>query len=189
VSAFTERHYRHFNASALKDAADGYRTYLDSGGVMLMTIGGAMSTADLGVSLAEMIRVGKANAICSNGANLEEDVFNLVAHDHYERIPGYRELSAADEQALLARHLNRVTDTCIPEHEAMSCASSSSRCPRSCVANTNTLRRPTSQSCGLPATPHASPLSTTPCGIMCRAISFLTPAYATKRIVLRPADS
>jgi deoxyhypusine synthase len=119
VSAFIERHYRHFNAAALKDAANGYRAHLDAGGVMLMTIGGAMSTAELGVSLAEMIRAGKVHAICCTGANLEEDVFNLVAHDHYERIPRYRELSAADEQALLGRHLNRVTDTCIPEHEAM----------------------------------------------------------------------
>ena len=93
VSAFIERHYRHFNAAALKDAANGYRAHLDAGGVMLMTIGGAMSTAELGVSLAEMIRAGKVHAICCTGANLEEDVFNLVAHDHYERIPRYRELT------------------------------------------------------------------------------------------------
>jgi deoxyhypusine synthase len=35
------------------------------------------------------------------------------------RVPNYRELSASDEQALLERNLNRVTDTCIPEEEAM----------------------------------------------------------------------
>src|SRR5476651_2391462 len=86
---------------------------------MLVTLGGAMSTAELGISLAEMIRAGKIHAICCTGANLEEDVFNLVAHSHYERIPGYRDLTRADEQALLDRHLNRVTDTCIPEEEAM----------------------------------------------------------------------
>ena len=86
---------------------------------MLVTLAGAMSTAELGCSLAEMIRQGKVTGISCTGANLEEDVFNLVAHDHYERVPHYRELSAADEQALLDRHLNRVTDTCIPEHEAM----------------------------------------------------------------------
>ncbi|MES1256480.1 MAG: deoxyhypusine synthase family protein, partial [Acidobacteriota bacterium] len=51
--------------------------------------------------------------------NLEEDVFNLVAHSHYERLPHYRDLTRADEQALLERHMNRVTDTCIPEEEAM----------------------------------------------------------------------
>jgi deoxyhypusine synthase len=119
ITAFIERHYRHFNAAALKDAADGYKAHLEKGGVMLMTIGGAMSTAELGVSLAEMIRAGKVHAISCTGANLEEDVFNLVAHDHYERIPNYRDLTPADEQALLDRHMNRVTDTCIPEHEAM----------------------------------------------------------------------
>jgi deoxyhypusine synthase len=86
---------------------------------MLLTLAGAMSTAELGVSLAEMIRRGKVHGICCTGANLEEDVFNLVAHSHYERIPHYRDLTPADERALLERHMNRVTDTCIPEHEAM----------------------------------------------------------------------
>jgi len=86
---------------------------------MLVTVAGAMSTAELGISLAEMIRRGKIQGICCTGANLEEDVFNLVAHDHYERVPHYRDLTPADEQALLERHMNRVTDTCIPEMEAM----------------------------------------------------------------------
>jgi deoxyhypusine synthase len=86
---------------------------------MMVTLAGAMSTAELGLSLAEMIRRGKVQAISCTGANLEEDIFNLVAHDHYERIPGYRDLTAADEENLLARHLNRVTDTCIPEEEAI----------------------------------------------------------------------
>jgi deoxyhypusine synthase len=119
ISAFIERHYRHFNSATLKDAADAYVRHLDAGGRMLVTLAGAMSTAEIGVSLAEMIRRGKVHAICCTGANLEEDLFNLVAHDHYERIPRYRELTRADEQALLDRHLNRVTDTCIPEEEAM----------------------------------------------------------------------
>jgi len=119
ISAFIERHYRHFNAATLKDAADAYVRHLDAGGKMLVTLAGAMSTAEIGVSLAEMIRRGTVHAICCTGANLEEDLFNLVAHDHYERIPRYRELTRADEQALLERHLNRVTDTCIPEEEAM----------------------------------------------------------------------
>jgi deoxyhypusine synthase len=119
ISAFLRRHFRHFNAAALLDAAEGYRRHLDSGGQMLVALAGAMSTAELGISLAEMIRRNKVHAISCTGANLEEDVFNLVAHDHYERIPHYRELSAADEEALLHRQLNRVTDTCIPEEEAM----------------------------------------------------------------------
>ena len=119
ISEFITHHYRHFNSAALVDAATGYRTHLDGGGRMLVCLAGAMSTAELGLSLAEMIRQDKVHAISCTGANLEEDLFNLVAHDHYVRIPHYRELSAQDEQALLDRQLNRVTDTCIPEEEAM----------------------------------------------------------------------
>lgn len=119
ITNFIDTHYRHFNAAALKDAADAYIRHLDEGGIMLVTLAGAMSTAELGISLAEMIRQGKVHGIVCTGANLEEDVFNLVAHDFYERIPNYRDLTPADEQALLDRHMNRVTDTCIPEMEAM----------------------------------------------------------------------
>jgi deoxyhypusine synthase len=119
VSDFIRRHYRHFNSAALIDAADGYRKHVGSGGQMMITLAGAMSTAELGISLAEMIRREQVHSICCTGANLEEDVFNLIAHDHYERVPQYRYLSAADEQDLLDRQLNRVTDTCIPEEEAM----------------------------------------------------------------------
>jgi deoxyhypusine synthase len=119
VSKFLARHYRHFNAASLLDAAKGYDAHLKAGGKMLVTLAGAMSTAELGISLAEMIRRDKVHAVVCTGANLEEDVFNLVAHDSYERVPNYRDLSAADEQALLDRHMNRVTDTCIPEMEAM----------------------------------------------------------------------
>jgi len=119
VTTFLRHHYRHFNAAALIDAADGYRAHLDAGGKMMVTLAGAMSTAELGLSLAEMIRQGKVAAITCTGANLEEDIFNLVAHDFYERVPNYRDLTPADEEALLARHMNRVTDTCIPEMEAM----------------------------------------------------------------------
>ncbi|HRJ71315.1 MAG TPA: deoxyhypusine synthase family protein [Terrimicrobiaceae bacterium] len=119
VSQFIAHHFRHFNAAALREAADAYVQHLDGGGQMLMTLAGAMSTAELGLSLAEMIRQDKVHAICCTGANLEEDVFNLVAHDFYERVPHYRDLTPRDEAALLARHMNRVTDTCIPEAEAM----------------------------------------------------------------------
>src|SRR6478609_3960628 len=119
ISTFIKHHYRHFNAAALVDAAEGYKKHVENGGKMFVTLGGAMSTAELGLSLAEMIRQDKVHGICCTGANLEEDVFNLVAHDHYERVPHYRDLTPADEASLLARHMNRVTDTCIPEMEAM----------------------------------------------------------------------
>jgi deoxyhypusine synthase len=119
VKNFIKTHYRHFNAAALLDAAEDYKKLIDSGGKMFLTMGGAMSTAELGISLAEMIRQDKVQAITCTGANLEEDVFNLVAHDYYKRIPNYRDLTAADEKELLDKKLNRVTDTCIPEEEAM----------------------------------------------------------------------
>src|SRR5258707_14572003 len=119
ISDFISHHYRHFNAAMLKDAAQGYKTHLDKGGKMLVTLAGAMSTAELGLSLAEMIRQDKVHGICTTGANLEEDIFNLVAHNHYERVPHYRNLSDAEEVALRERGMNRVTDNCIPEEEAM----------------------------------------------------------------------
>ena len=119
ITNFIDHHYRHFNAAALKDGAVGYKKHIDEGGQMLVTLAGAMSSAELGLSLAEMIRQGKVHAISCTGANLEEDVYNLVAHDHYVRIPNYRDLTPEDEQKLLEKHLNRVTDTCIPEEEAI----------------------------------------------------------------------
>ena len=119
VARFVRNHYRHFNAASVVDAADAYIRHLAAGGKMMITLAGAMSTAELGLSLAEMIRAGKVHAITCTGANLEEDLFNLVAHDHYVRVPHYREMGPTDEKALLDRHLNRVTDTCIPEAEAI----------------------------------------------------------------------
>lgn len=119
ITNFLKNNFKHFNAASLIDAAEGYVNHLEQGNKMLITLAGAMSTAELGISLAEMIRAGKVHAICCTGANLEEDIFNLVAHDYYERIPHYRDLSPQEEQALLDRHMNRVTDTCIPEMEAM----------------------------------------------------------------------
>jgi deoxyhypusine synthase len=119
VRAFVRRHFRHFNSSVLVDAATAYRAHVENGGRMMVTLAGAMSTAEIGLSLAEMIRQDKVHAICCTGANLEEDVFNLVAHDFYRRLPHYRDLTPQDELRLLENHLNRVTDTCIPEGEAM----------------------------------------------------------------------
>jgi deoxyhypusine synthase len=119
ITQFLETHFKHFNAAALVDAAAAYKKHLDSGNEMFVAMAGAMSTGELGISLAEMIRQGKVAAICCTGANLEEDIFNLVAHKHYKRIPNYRDLTAQDELALLEKHLNRVTDTCIPEEEAI----------------------------------------------------------------------
>jgi len=118
ITNFLKHHYKHFNAAALIDAAEGYKTHLLEGGKMMVTLAGAMSTAELGKSLAEMIRQDKVHIISCTGANLEEDIMNLVAHSHYKRVPNYRDLSPQDEWDLLENHYNRVTDTCIPEEEA-----------------------------------------------------------------------
>lgn len=118
ISQFIEKNFLHFNAAALIDAAKGYETHLEEGGKMLVSLAGAMSTAELGISLAEMIRQDKVAIISCTGANLEEDIMNLVAHSHYKRIPNYRDLSPQEEWDLLENHYNRVTDTCIPEEEA-----------------------------------------------------------------------
>ena len=118
IKDFIKEHYKHFNAAALVDAAEGYITHMDEGGKMMITLAGAMSTAELGKSLAEMIRQDKVQIISCTGANLEEDIMNLVAHSHYKRVPNYRDLSPQDEWDLLENHYNRVTDTCIPEEEA-----------------------------------------------------------------------
>jgi len=119
ISDFLRHNFRHFNAAAMIDASDAYVRHLENNGKMMITLAGAMSTAELGISLAEMIRQDKVQIISCTGANLEEDLFNLVAHDYYERVPHYRDLTPDDEAALLVRHMNRVTDTCIPEEEAM----------------------------------------------------------------------
>ena len=119
VKEFLRHHYRHFNAAVIVDASQAYVDHLKGGGKMFVTLAGAMSTGELGISLAEMIREGKVHGICSTGANLEEDIFNLLAHDHYRRVPNYRNLTAEEEVSLRDKGLNRVTDTCIPEEEAM----------------------------------------------------------------------
>jgi len=118
ISQFIEKNYLHFNSAALVDAAKGYEKHLLEGGKMMITLAGAMSTAELGISLAEMIRQGKVDIISCTGANLEEDIMNLVAHNSYKRVPNYRDLSPQEEWDLLENGYNRVTDTCIPEEEA-----------------------------------------------------------------------
>lgn len=119
IKEFIKHHYRHFNAAVIVDAAEAYNQHLAKGGKMFLTLAGAMSTAELGLSLAEMIRKDKVHGICCTGANLEEDIFNLVAHDHYKRVPHYRNLTDKEELELRDHGWNRVTDTCIPEEEAM----------------------------------------------------------------------
>ncbi len=116
ISAFMEKHFRHFNARETLAAAKSYKNFVDNEhGTMMVSLAGAMSTAEIGVSLAEMIRRGKVHAISCTAANLEEDLFNLFAHDEYKVIDNWRALSVQDEVDLRDAGFNRVTDTCIPE--------------------------------------------------------------------------
>ncbi|MBA3239067.1 MAG: deoxyhypusine synthase family protein [Parachlamydiaceae bacterium] len=121
IRSFMQKHFKHFNAVVCVEAAEGWITHLDQKGKMVVTLAGAMSTAEIGISLADMIRQDKVHAISCTGANLEEDIFNLVAHKQYLRVPNYRTLSKTDEMELLNKGMNRVTDTCIPEDTAIRC--------------------------------------------------------------------
>ncbi|UCC26654.1 MAG: deoxyhypusine synthase family protein [Gemmatimonadales bacterium] len=116
IREFMDKHYLHFNARETVAAAKAWEAHLEAGGKMMVTLAGAMSTGELGIILARIIRAGKVHAISCTGANLEEDLFNLLAHDEYEIIQDWRALSADDETALYQRGMNRVTDTCIPEN-------------------------------------------------------------------------
>ena len=116
---FIKKNFRHFNAAVIVDAAEAWLTHAGQGNKMFLAMAGAMSSGELGISLAEMIRQDKIHGISTTGANLEEDIFNLVAHDEYKRIPNYRDLTPEDEVKLRESGLNRVTDTCIPEMSAM----------------------------------------------------------------------
>jgi deoxyhypusine synthase len=117
ISKFIKDNFRHFNAASLREAAEAYKGHLKKGGKMFVALGGAMSTAEIGLSLAEMIRQDKVHAVSCTGANLEEDIFNLTVHNLYEPVLGYRHLTAQDEQHLFERNLNRITDVCIPNKE------------------------------------------------------------------------
>ncbi|MDC1327184.1 deoxyhypusine synthase family protein [Ulvibacter sp.] len=118
ISNFIETYYLHFNAATIVDAAKSYEEQINKGSKMLVSLAGAMSTAEIGKIFAEIIRQDKVQIISCTGANLEEDIMNLVAHSHYKRIPNYRDLTPEQEWGLLGQGLNRVTDTCIPEEEA-----------------------------------------------------------------------
>src|ERR1051325_11985897 len=111
VRNFMAEQFRHFNARETLAAAQAFEEHIHSGGQMLLALGGAMSTAEIGISLARMIRQKKIHAISCTGANLEEDLFNLLAHDEYRVIPNWRALSAEMERDLYDKGYNRVTDT------------------------------------------------------------------------------
>ena len=119
IRDFIKRHYHHFNAGALADCAESLNGFLDGGGRLIITLAGAMSTAGIGRSLAPAIRAQKIHAICCTGANLEEDLFRLVAASSYERVDDWRDMTADSDAKLAERGMNRITDVAIPEEEAI----------------------------------------------------------------------
>jgi deoxyhypusine synthase len=115
---FVLSNYRNFNARATRDAIIAYWRHISTGGRMFWTLAGAMSSAQLGISLAPAIRHGLVHGLSVTGANLEESLFRLVANDGYRDFPNYRYLRKEDDTAILAARMRRVTDTSIPEDEA-----------------------------------------------------------------------
>ncbi|HEY4503153.1 MAG TPA: deoxyhypusine synthase family protein [Candidatus Paceibacterota bacterium] len=118
VLGLFQKLFHNFNARQMKDATLSFKSHLDNGGKMMLAMGGAMSSAQLGVTLAPMIKHKKIHAISCTGANLEESVFRLVAHDSYKDYPDYRYFTKEDDEKILNRGERRVTDTSIPEEEA-----------------------------------------------------------------------
>ncbi len=115
VRDFIETHYSHFNAGELARCIDSLRVFLDNDGRLIVTLAGAMSTAEIGKSLGPAIREQRVHAICCTGANLEEEMFGLISRSGYESLPNWRHQSKQEDAALHDRKMNRVTDVAIPE--------------------------------------------------------------------------
>ncbi|MBL8605361.1 MAG: deoxyhypusine synthase family protein [Myxococcales bacterium] len=115
---FVLTNYKNFNARATRDALVAYWRHIERGGKMFWAVAGAMSSAQLGVTLAPAIRAGLIHGLSVTGANLEESLFRLVAHHSYKDFPEYRYFTKADDTKILEQRMRRVTDTSIPEDEA-----------------------------------------------------------------------
>lgn len=118
ICEFILRNYQNFNARSTREALRAYWRHLQAGGKMFWTLAGAMSSAQLGITLAPAIREGLIHGLSVTGANLEESLFRLVAHHSYRDFPEYRYMTKADDSRLLEDGYRRVTDTSIPEDEA-----------------------------------------------------------------------
>jgi deoxyhypusine synthase len=119
ILSFMESHYQHFNAGELTRCTRSLIEFSNSGGKLVIALAGAMSTAQIGRSLAPVILAGKVHSISCTGANLEEDLFLLLAGDKYETVEDWRSQSAMEDYDLNLRGMNRVTDVCIPEDAAI----------------------------------------------------------------------
>jgi deoxyhypusine synthase len=115
---FVLENYKNFNARATRDALVAYWRHVEGGGKMFWAVAGAMSSAQLGITLAPAIRAGLVHGLSVTGANLEESLFRLVAHHAYKDFPDYRYFTKDDDTRILEARMRRVTDTSIPEDEA-----------------------------------------------------------------------
>ena len=118
VLEFILTNYKNFNARQTRDALVAYWKHIQAGGRMYWAVAGAMSSAQLGITLAPAIRAGLVHGMSVTGANLEESLFRLVAHHSYKDFPDYRYLTKQDDTKILENRMRRVTDTSIPEDEA-----------------------------------------------------------------------
>ena len=112
------KNYKNFNARVTRDALITYWRHIEKGGKMFWAVAGAMSSAQLGITLAPAIKKGLIHGLSVTGANLEESLFRLVAHKGYKDFPNYRYFTKGDDTKILEDRMRRVTDTSIPEDEA-----------------------------------------------------------------------
>ncbi len=119
VSIFAESTLNHCNGGATLEAALWLKNHLKKGGKLVVTIAGALSSFQVGIMLAELIRKNKVHLISATGANHEESYYRYVAHSHYAYIPRYTELTPEQEAELRDAGLRRITDTFLPEDESV----------------------------------------------------------------------
>lgn len=113
ITDFAKKYFTHYNSGEMMRAGESLKTFLDSGNKLMITLGGAFSTAEGGKMLARLIREDKVHAISCTGANLEEDLFNLVAHNTHFPVHNWRECTMQSDKELREKGYNRVLDTAL----------------------------------------------------------------------------
>jgi deoxyhypusine synthase len=119
VSAYAERTLNHCNGGSTLQAALWLKQHIKNGGKVVVTLAGALSSFQVGIMLAELIRKNKVHLVSATGANHEESYYRYVAHSHYAYIPRYTELTPKQEAELRDAGLRRITDTFLPEDESV----------------------------------------------------------------------
>jgi deoxyhypusine synthase len=119
VSSFADQTLKHLNGGSTLQAALWLKNHINNGGKLVVTLAGALSSFEVGVMLAELIRQNKVHLVSATGANHEESYYRYVAHSHYANIPRYTELTPEQEAELRDAGLRRITDTFLPEDESV----------------------------------------------------------------------